>query len=319
MMMKATRTAVPLLLAAGLLLSACGGSSKNDSADPCSACTYHTLVWADEFDGNGPLDAASWSYDVGAGWNNGANMFLGWGNNEIEWYRPEQAERKDGYLVITADYDAAREPVNGWGTQVRSARIVTQGKHSWSRARIEARAALPSIDGAWPAFWLMGDGYDGTHATDPAVDMSYYDRMASTWPACGEVDILEHRNTDDGIVQNVFWDTRTELLPWNAGTIADDPSTYRSPLGRPPFDPTQFHVYAVEWTSTTMSWFIDGALVKTRDISAANQEEFGADRKFFILLNLALGGEGTAFTRGLSPAVADYPIQMYVDYVRVYQ
>ncbi len=319
-MTTATRTVVPLLVAAGLLLSACGGgSSKSDSADQCSACTYHTLVWADEFNGTGALDSANWSYDVGAGWNNGANMFLGWGNNEIEWYRPEQAERKDGYLVITADYDAAREPVSEWSTQYRSARIVTQGKQSWGRARIEARAAVPSIDGAWPAFWLMGDGYDGTHATDRSVAMSYYDQMASYWPACGEVDIFEHRNMDDGMVQNVFWDTRSEFLTWNGDTIANDPSTYRSPLGKPPFDATQFHVYAVEWTATTMSWFIDGELVKTRDISGADPEEYGADRKFFILFNLALGGESTAFTKGLSPAQADYPIKMYVDWVRVYQ
>jgi beta-glucanase (GH16 family) len=311
-----------LLALAGLLFVACGNNGGTSTQDPdqCSACLYHTLVWADEFDGTGAPDPANWSYDVGAGWNGGANMFLGWGNWELEWYRPEQAVQQNGNLVITADYDATREPVAGHDTTIRSARLVTQGKQSWSRARIEARIALPNVAGTWPAFWLMGDGYDGTHTADYAAAADRYDTMASTWPSCGEIDIMEHKNTDGFTFQNVFWDTRTGLLGWNGDTIADDPSHYPSPLAANLLDVTQYHVYGLEWTDTQMFWYVDGRLVKNQDISKANQEELnGADRTFFILLNLAIGGPGTPFTGGPQPAPSDYPLRMYVDWVRVYQ
>jgi beta-glucanase (GH16 family) len=316
-------TFLPALVALAALVAACGDDkgSSTPPADACSACLYHTLVWADEFDGTGAPDAANWNYAVGAGWNDGAGMFLGWGNSELEWYRPEQAVQQDGRLVITADLDAARPQVAGRDTTVRSARLVTQGKQSWSRARFEARIAMPASAGTWPAFWAMGDTYDGsyTEAYDAAAD--HYDTMASTWPACGEIDIMEHKNTDGWTYQNVFWDTRTELQPWNADTIADDPSHYPSPLAEKQLDVTQFHVYALEWTDSQMFWYVDGKLVKNQDISHEDQEELnGEGKKFFILLNLAIGGPGTPFTGfGPTPADGDYPLRMYVDWVRVYQ
>jgi beta-glucanase (GH16 family) len=320
-----TRVRFAVLLAALLLaspLTACDPERDDPggTADACSACVYHELVWSDEFDGSGPLDPASWSYHVGAGWNAGAGMFLGWGNWEAEWYRPEQAIRRDGVLVITADHDEARAPIAGWDSKIRSARVVTQGKRSWSRARVEARIAMPSVPGTWPAFWLMGDGYDGTATSERDAALDHYDRMASTWPACGEIDIMEHKNQDTYTIHNVFWDTRTELLPWDAGTIDDDASSYPSPLATRQLDPTQYHVYALEWTDAHMFWYVDGVLVKNESISAANQEELnGADRKFFVLLNLAIGSAGTPFTGGPTPAVSDFPLEMHVDYVRVYQ
>jgi len=310
-----------LAFAAGLLVACGDGGSDTPApqADGCGACLYHRLVWADEFDVAGAPDAASWSYHVGAGWNAGAGMFLGWGNWEQEWYRPEQATVQDGRLVITADRDAARPQIAGHDTTVRSARLVTHGKQSWSRARVEARIAMPSAAGTWPAFWLMGDGYDGSHSeADAAAD--HYDTMASTWPACGEIDIMEHKNTDGWTYQNVFWDTRTTFEPWNGDTVTDDPSHYPSPLAAAPLDVTQFHVYGLEWTDSQMFWYVDGELVKNQDISRANQEELnGADRRFFVLLNLAIGSEGTGFTGGPVPALTDYPFRMYVDWVRVYQ
>jgi beta-glucanase (GH16 family) len=315
---KTPATLAALLLATGLL-AACD-PAKHESADQCSACVYHSLVWADEFDGSGAPDPANWSYQVGAGWNAGANMWLGWGNWELEWYRPEQAVQQDGNLVITADYDAAGEPIGGWDTKVRSARLVTQGKQSWSRARIEARIKAPAGAGTWPAFWAMGDGYDGTATADRDAPMDHYDLMAGTWPACGEIDIMEHKNSDGWTYHNVFWDARTELLPWNGDTIRDDPSRWPSPLAADLLDVTQYHVYTVEWTDSQMLWYVDGVLVKNQDTSQPSQEELnGADRKFFVLLNLAIGGAGTPFTGGPTPAPADYPFKMYVDWVRVYQ
>jgi beta-glucanase (GH16 family) len=165
----------------------------------------------------------------------------------------------------------------------------------------------------------MGDTYDGTHTTAYDAAADYYDTMASTWPACGEIDIMEHKNTDGWTYQNVFWDTRTSLQPWAADTIADDPSHYPSPLAARQLDVTQYHVYGLEWTDKQMFWYVDGELVKNQDISKANQEELNGTGKYFILLNLAVGSDGTPFTGGPVPAVTDFPMRMYVDWVRVYQ
>lgn len=303
-------------LAGALALAACGKSSDNNQDTPndgCKDCVYHSLVWADEFEGTGQPDPLNWSYNVGAGFNKGANAFLGWGNDELEWYRPEQAVQADGNLVITADYDPDRADVAGRSTKVRSARLVSQGKVSFGPARFEARIKMPSADGSWPAFWLMGDAIDSTYSTSYAPAAEYYDFMASTWPAAGEIDIVEHVNTNGDITQNVFWDKRTELGTWVPNPEESRPSVYGQG-----FDVTQYHTYAVEWNDVAMYWYVDGVRVKTVGITAANQEEFREGRPFHILLNLAVGGRFPGKGPSLE-ALASTPWKMYVDYVRVYQ
>ncbi len=225
----------------------------------------------------------------------------------MQWYRPEQCFLEGGDLVLRADYSAAPTAIAGRDWYQRSCRITTQGKLAWSNARVEARIAMPATTGAWPAFWLMGTSNDGTYTSNYAAPIGTYDTMATNWASCGEIDVMEHANADAFTYQNLFWDTRTGLFPWSGTTVASNQG--RAGVA----DVTQFHTYAVEWDATTMRWYVDNVLVKTQDVSPGNMEEYR--QSFFVILNLALAGT----LPGTAPNLADFPLYMYVDYVRVYQ
>ncbi len=271
-----------------------------------------TVVWEDTFSGSGQPNSANWNYHVGNGWNPGAGAFSGWGNGEWEWYRPENAYQQNGNLVIRADFHSTPTYIAGRNWYQRSARITTKGKKSWKYGRIEARIAMPNAIGTWPAFWMMGTACDDTVTTNYAAAMSHYDVMASNWSSCGEIDIMEHRNLETVTFQNLFWDSRVGLYPWANGMNNEQPSNIN--VG----NVTQFHLYTIEWEPNQIRWYVDRDThptpVHTVDITASNKEEF--HKPFHIILNLALSG---LFTGYAEPNPADFPMYMYVDYVRVWQ
>lgn len=270
------------------------------------------VVWEDTFSGSGQPNPANWNYHVGNGWNPGAGAFSGWGNGEWEWYRPENAYQQNGNLVIRGDFHTTPTVIAGRNWYQRSARITTKGKVSWKYGRIEARIAMPNAIGTWPAFWMMGTACDDTYTSNYAAPMSYYDVMASNWSSCGEIDIMEHRNLETVTFQNLFWDSRVGLYPWANGMNNEQPSNIN--VG----NVTQFHLYTIEWEPTQIRWYVDRETnpspVHTVDITASNKEEF--QKPFYIILNLALGGQFTGYAE---PNPADFPMYMYVDYVRVWQ
>lgn len=271
-----------------------------------------SVVWEDNFDGSGQPSAANWNYHVGNGFNPGLGAFQGWGNGEWEWYRPENAYLQNGNLVIRADYNSTPTVIAGRRWYQRSARITTKGKHAWTYGRIEARIAMPNAIGTWPAFWMMGTACDDTQTSNYAAPMGYYDVMASNWSSCGEIDIMEHRNSETVTFQNLFWDLRTGVFPWADGSNAEQPNN--ATVG----NVTQFHLYTIEWDSTQIRWFVDRETnpnpVHTVDITASNMEEF--HKPFHIILNLALSG---LFTGYAEPNPNDFPLFMYIDYVKVWQ
>lgn len=264
---------------------------------------YNTLVWSDEFNGDS-LNRSNWNYQIGNGYNNGSGGFDGWGNGEWEWYRPENVSVAGGNLIIKAEYLSTPYVFANRNWYQFSGRITTKGLRSWQYGRVEARIKVPAVRGTWPAFWMMGDVCDTT--VNGAA--GGYDVLPSNWSSCGEIDIMEQRNAENQICSNLFWDTRTGLYPWAAETNANNPTWTQN------IDQSQWHVYAMEWNGAIMNYYVDGNLIKTQDISGANQEEFR--RPFFIILNLAISG---TFTGPTEPNKADFPCTMNVDYVRVYQ
>jgi beta-glucanase (GH16 family) len=270
------------------------------------------VVWEDTFDGSGQPSSASWNYHVGNGWNPGLADFQGWGNGEWEWYRPENAFRQNGNLVIRADYATTPTVIAGRSWFQRSGRLTTKGKRSWQYGRVEARIAMPNAVATWPAFWMMGDSCDDTVTTDYLAPISRFDTMASNWSSCGEIDIMEHRNTETVTFQNLFWDSRIGLFPWADGQNNQQPN--QATAG----DVSQFHLYTIEWDAGQIRWYIDRDTrptpVHTVDLSASNKEEFR--KPFHIILNLALSGQFTGFAQ---PDPAQFPLTMAVDYVRVWQ
>lgn len=237
---------------------------------PLRAQTWQ-LVWQDEFT-NGI--SADWVFETGTGVG-------GWGNNELQYYRQENATVENGQLVITAK----RENVGGMA--YTSARMKTQGKKSWRYGRIEARIAMPSFQGVWPAFWMLGD-----NITTPGVG----------WPACGEIDIMEHVNTGNQVYGTVHWsDNNNQYASYGGNTNAGSITAY--------------HTYSIEWNANTIKWFLDGVQYHIIDITNGVNGTSEFHNNFFILLNMAIGGNWPGFTVDNN----GFPAKMYVDYVRVYQ
>ncbi|MED5622064.1 carbohydrate-binding protein [Ideonella sp. BN130291] len=226
------------------------------------------LVWSDEFHGSiGP----DWVFETGNGTG-------GWGNNELQYYRRENATVENDALVITA----RREDFGGY--RYTSARMKTQGKRNFRYGRIEARMKLPAKLGTWPAFWMLGSNITSVG-----------------WPASGEIDVMEQVNTGSDVYGTVHWQA--------------DNGSYASYGGHVATTVTDWHVYAVEWDPTAIRWFVDGTQYHVINIAngAGGTDEF--QRDFFLLLNLAIGGNWPGF----NVDDAGLPAKMYVDYVRVYQ
>ncbi len=264
------------------------------------------LVWSDEFNGTGQPDPAKWNYHVGNGYNSGIAAFDGWGNQELEWYRPENCYQQGGNLVI----HGSNTPIttNGKTYDWRSCRITTQGKASWTYGRIEASISSPSLQGKWDAFWMLGDSSSGSYTTDYNAPISRYDTMAGNWPSIGEVDIFENVNQDTFSFHHNFWDTRIGVFPYAAGSVADYGG--QGQIG----NIENFHLYVLEWDQNQQRYYIDGVQTLVVDITPASLEEFR--KPMHLIFNLALGGR---LVFGYNPIPSQWPRDMLVDYVRVYQ
>jgi beta-glucanase (GH16 family) len=248
------------------------------SQAPAQTLPGWTLVWSDEFDqpsGSAP-NSAKWAYDTGA---------TGWGNNEKQHYtsRTNNARIEDGMLVIEARQE------NYQGANYTSARLKTQGKAAWTYGRIEARIKVPRGQGIWPAFWMLG-----TNITSVG------------WPRCGEIDILENIGREPKIVHG------TVHGPGYSGANGIG-GPYSLP-GNPDFA-DDFHVYAVEWSTNQIKWFVNGIQFFT--LTPASLPK-GAAWVFtapqFLILNVAVGGNWP----GYPDSTTQFPQRMTVDYVRVY-
>ncbi|MEK3714083.1 RICIN domain-containing protein [Paenibacillus sp. FSL R7-0333] len=240
-------------------------------AGSASAATWN-LAWSDEFDGSS-LNTANWTAEIGTGTG-------GWGNNELQYYtnRSQNLKVTGGNLVITAQKESYE------GMNYTSARIKTQGLKNFTYGKIEARIKLPSGQGLWPAFWMLGSNIN----TPPG------------WPACGEIDIMERVNNNAAVNGTVHWDAGGHA---EFGRVSGN------------LDFSQYHVYSVEWDSKYIRWFVDGNQFNEFYIEngTGNTEEF--QKPFFLLLNLAVGGNWPGAPNSSTP----FPAQMLVDYVRVYQ
>jgi len=237
-----------------------------------------SLTWSDEFDGEAGqlIDASKWTYDIGRGDN-------GWGNQELQTYtdRPENVSMDGaGNLVITAK----RESFSG--APFTSARIKTQGLFDQKYGRFEARLKTPYGPGLWPAFWLVGSNITEVN-----------------WPQCGEIDIMELRGQQPNIINGTVHGPG-----YSAGGAIG--GSYGLPDSR--FD-AAFHVFAVEWGEDFIEFFVDDFLYK-RITPEDLPGEWVYNTEFFLLLNVAVGGNYVGFPTSQTP----FDQKMIIDYVRVY-
>ncbi|WP_108869645.1 carbohydrate-binding protein [Aquimarina aquimarini] len=234
---------------------------------PSAISQNWNLVWQDEFTNGISHD---WVFETG---NNS-----GWGNKELQYYRQENANVENGKLVITAK----REDFGG--QQYTSARMKTQGRKKFKYGKIEARIAMPTGQGLWPAFWMLSSNI-----------------TTLGWPACGEIDIMEHVNSDPEIHGTIHW--------------KDGQGNYASHTGHTAVTPNNYHIYSVEWDKNSIKWFVDGHQYNEVDISNGINGTSEFHDEYFVLFNLAVGGKWPGFVVDNNKL----PARMYVDYVRVYQ
>jgi len=239
---------------------------------------FQTLSMQDEFSVDGAPNSEIWGYDIGRGEN-------GWGNNELQYYtdRAANAVVENGMLKITAVKETYQ------GAAYTSARMLTKGKFEQKYGRFEARIKLPWGQGMWPAFWMLGSDYDSVG-----------------WPQCGEIDIMENRGSEPTVIGGSLH---------GPGYAAGNSLTKAFELTNDRFD-TGFHVFGIEWGEDYINYYVDDVLynqITRQDVIDANGE-WVFDQPFFILINLAVGGN-----YGGPPNDATiFPQEMLVDYVRVY-
>ncbi|MBF6640170.1 glycoside hydrolase family 16 protein [Flavobacterium sp. J49] len=250
-----------------IYVSAYNGAEFISSSVTITVFVTTTMAWSDEFNTDGPPDSSKWSYDLGAG---------GWGNNELQYYtnRPENVIVQGGVLKI----NLIKEPFNG--SNYTSARILTKNKYEFKYGRVDIRAKLPAGGGTWPALWMLGSDIN----TNP-------------WPACGEIDIMEH------IGNNLNRIYGTLHHPGHSGGNADGGNVLINNAT------TEFHIYSCEWSASTIKFYVDNVLFYTFN----NNSGLPFNKPFFFIFNCAMGGN---FGGAVDPNFTSATLE--VDYVHVY-
>jgi len=255
-----------------------GGAPANPPAKPADPTfPASRLIFEDNFnEGAGTKPStAKWTYDPGVPQN-----------GEVQYYTPNSENAQtdgQGNLVI----EARRQDYQG--RQYTSARMNTGTKFSAQYGRFEARIKVPKGNGLWPAFWMMGEDF----------------LSGRPWPYNGEIDIMEvlGRNTSEAY-------STLHAPAYNGGGGYGQKYTA--------VDLSQdFHVWAAEWDSKGIRFFLDGRLVfdAKKDTVESTRGPWIFDHKFYLILNLAVGGDFP----GPIDATTPFPSRMLVDYVRVYQ
>jgi beta-glucanase (GH16 family) len=272
-----------LVIGAALLLAAVAGRAVTVAQGDAG----WTLVWADEFNTDGPPDPANWTHETGLV-----------RNDEAQWYQAQNASCRNGNLVIEARRERVRNPgfVPGSTTwpatreyaDYTSASLNTRGLRQWRYGRFEMRGRIDTRPGLWPAWWTLG--VDGE------------------WPDGGEVDMMEYYR--GMLLANVGWGSgRRWVATWDS---------VRSPVAS--FGAgwaSRFHVWRMDWDADAIRLYVDDQLLNETLLDRTIDRDRHTDpfhQPHYMLVNLALGG-----TNGGDPSATTLPARLEVDYIRVYQ
>lgn len=243
-----------------------GGNSGSGNND--------VLVWSDEFDGTGSIDTSKWTPETGGG---------GWGNQEEQIYTSSSNNlRKEGGILKIK----VQKGSNGGFT---SARIKTQDKFEFQYGRVDIRAKLPSVQGSWPALWMLGANWP-----------------TAGWPECGEIDIMEQFENKNIITSTIHWYEEDNVPANGTGQASHGGDVVNTTSD-------EFHIYSLDWRQNVIRFYIDG----NEFFSTGNNNSFPFNQDFFLIFNVAMGGtNGGDIDPNLQEGYVD---AMEVDYVRVYQ
>ena len=230
------------------------------------------VIFEDHFEGS-TLNSAYWNYEEG----DGCPHLCGWGNNEQQHYHRDYVRVEDGNLVITAVKEADR---------YLSGKINSKDKMEFQYGIIELRAKLPKGKGLWPALWMLGA-----------------DIAEVSWPASGEIDLMEYVGREPGAIHT------TLHTPASHGNSVNTKKTIVEDLEE------GYHIYKAIWTPDSISFFIDEKEVYVFEPETYDQEHYPFRKPFYFLINMAVGGT----FGGQEIDDAALPAKFYVDYVRVTQ
>lgn len=274
-----------LMFSALLLMAAQSLSANNYGIDEPMPAHSGALLWADEF--NEPvLDMSKWSFDT-------SRNKVGWYNKELEYYsanRPQNLRLENGKLIIELrkDPEAIRK-FPDWGKQqYSSAKITTKDKVAFKYGFVEVSAKLPCSRGTWPAIWMMPEG-------------------DAPWPEGGEIDILEQVGSQPNVAHATL---HTALYNHSRGTG-------RGAQTRVPTACGAFHRYQLAWTNKAITMGVDDrAYMQVRNDQPGGRGAWPFDTPFYLILNLAMGGDWAA-AKGIDDAAL--PQRIEVDYVRIWE
>lgn len=251
---------------------------------------YNDLVWSDEFDVNGAVNATNWFHQIqlpaGGSWFNG----------EVQHYTDQLTNSfvNGGFLNIVAK----KEPYTSQGVtkQYTSARL--NSKFAFKYGRVDVRAKLPIQAGTWPAIWMLGKNVN--------EDGGFFDAAFGTtnWPACGEIDIMEHGITSSQPTNYIQSALHT---PSSFGNTSNIGGAIANNLG------TDYHVYSMNWSPYQITFLLDGVAFYTYNPAVKTPSNWPFNLEQYLLLNIAMGGIAGTIDPGYTES------SMVIDYVRVYQ
>ena len=235
------------------------------------------VVWNEEFNGASGqgVDTSKWNFDTGGG---------GFGNQELQYYNSGTSnvfQDGQGHLVIEARRESGGHSCWYGTCQWTSGRIQTAGKFAQLYGHIEARIQVPKGAGLWPAFWMLGGG---------------------TWPNGGEIDIMENVGRDPNTVYGTIHGPG-----YSGGNAVGGTRNIGQPLGN------AFHVFALDWSPNLIIWTLDGAEYFRATPASVRGNRWVFDHPFFVILNLAVGGNFPGSPNASTPSVN----RMLIDYLHV--
>jgi beta-glucanase (GH16 family) len=249
----------------------------------------YKIIWAEEFNQGTRPNPKFWNYSTYA------NNVLWW-HNERQYYTDNVAKNariQKGELIIEAHNEKLSE-LDGWaGQEFTSARLTTEGKKSFKYGFFDVRAKLTCVKGSWPAIWLLGE------------------KPQSSWPRDGEIDIMEHVSfnpqTVYGSAHNAY--SQKHGIKYTGST------NLKNPCG-------EYHNYQIDWRQDFIAFLVDGkeyyrfSKSVSSDGVPADYDKWPFNHNFYIILNIAVGGAWGG-QQGIDPK--QYPGNMAIDYIRVYQ
>ena len=251
---------------------------------------YNDLVWSDEFDTNGAINSTKWHHQTQL--PNGGSWF----NGEVQHYTNQQTNSSvnNGFLNIVAKKETFTD--QNVTKQYTSARL--NSKFAFLYGRVDIRAKVPTNQGTWPALWMLGKNVN--------EDGGFFDAVYgnTSWPQCGEIDILEHGITPSQPTNYIQSALHT---PSSFGNTMNIGGTIVNNLG------SDFHIYSINWSPNEISFLLDGVIYYTYNPSVKNSNNWPFNAEQYLLLNIAMGGIAGTIPSNFTQT------SMEVDYVRVYQ